>query len=849
MNHRLTMVVATAVILASISIYPLTKGIGWFVAGAGAVIVVAAAGTATRLPARPAAVIAAALAAVATAPLLTSAAWYLELTGIAVVIAAAGSITRLRPLPLLAGAVTYLGGLLVYLNLVFAGPESFARIVPTSHSIRHLLTLASQGIGERIYAPPVPQSHGVQLLAAAGIALMAVAADLMAVRLRSPAIAGLPLLALFSVPITTSARQGAVGATVTFCLGIGGYLWVLAADGRARLRIWGRLVTLWQTGRDDDDQPGRGPDTRALAASGRRIGLAAISLAIFIPVLLPGLRVHKLFSGHGTAGGSGSTTITLPDPEVRLQTLLLHGGKATVLKYTTTNPDPQQQYLQVYVLNYNAGTNSWSLQPPAPGVQVVSNSPLPQAQGLSGVTPGHTSTTRITMSHGTSGYGSRLNFLPLPYVPQSVQVPGNWQVDLSTLMVSSAQVGLSSLGYTVKSEDVQPSVQQLDQAPPPLRTITRQYLSFPSPARGILLTLANGIAATAGARTAYQKAVALQKWFTSGLFKYNVHATEPDTPAGLVKFLTASRQGYCQQFAFGMAALARVLGIPSRVAVGFTAGTRQARGVWKVTTADAHAWPELYFQGAGWLRFEPTPGGPGGQGTAVQPSYALATAPGGTDPNTPQPGPSASPGSIPGSKTQPGLSGKLSHLPGLNGGDSRGRGSSVPVVPIVAAVLALAAAAPRTMRTLARQRRWHAARDDSALAHAGWLELHDDLTDYGIGWRASESPRALSRRLAATLRLEPAGQQALSRVAGAEERARYATVAQVPESLRADVTAIRRAIAAKAGRAARWRARLLPPSAMVPVRSGLQQALDVFGWLDAAGLRVRRRVRRLGRES
>jgi hypothetical protein len=60
---------------------------------------------------------------------------------------------------------------------------------------------------------------------------------------------------------------------------------------------------------------------------------------------------------------------------------------------------------------------------------------------------------------------------------------------------------------------------------------------------------------------------------------------------------------------------------------------------------------------------------------------------------------------------------------------------------------------------------------------------------------------------------------------------------------------IRRAVAARAGRLARWRARLLPPSALVPVRSGLQQALDVFGWLDAAGLRVRGRVRQLGRES
>lgn len=849
MNYRLTLTAAAAVILASVSLYPLLEGVAWFWAGAGAVIVAAAAGLATRLPALPGGAVATILALAAVAPLLVSPAWYLELTGMVVVTCVAGSVTRLRVLRAVAGAVTYLAGMLVYLNLLFAGPESTAGIVPTSASLRHLAALASRGIGERIYAPPVPGTPGAVLLAAAGIGLMAAAADLIAVRLRSPAIAGLPLLALFSVPITTSARQGAAGATVTFCLGVTGYLALLAAEGRERLRIWGRLVTLWQSGSDDDAAPVRSPDTRALAASGRRLGLAAISLAIFIPLLLPGLRVHKLFSGHGSAGGSGTVQIPLPDPVVRLQSLLLHGGDATVLTYRTSDADAQQQYLQVYVLNYNGGTNTWTLQPPVPGVQVGST-PLPQAPGLSGLTHEQPSTTRITMSRGVAGYGSKLNFLPLPYVPQTVHVPGNWQVDLATMMVSSAQSGLSGLVYTVKGEAVEPSLQQLDQAPAPLPSVTRQYASFSSPARNTLRALAEKISADAGAKTLYQKAVALEKWFTSGIFTYNVHAGQPDTPAGLVRFLTTSRQGFCQQFAFGMAALARLDGIPSRVAVGYTAGTRQPDGkTWKVTTADAHAWPELYFQGAGWLRFEPTPGGADGQGTAVQPAYAQDVSPAGPGTTPSQPGQGSTPGKAPGAKIPSGLSSKLHQLEGQGGQAAREHGGSVPVAPIAIGILVLAAAAPRTARTIARRRRWHAARDDGALAHAAWLELHDDLTDYGIGWRVSESPRAVSRRLAAMLRLDAASQQALDRVARAEERARYAKAAQAPQSLRADVTAIRRAVAAAVGGPARWRARLLPPSALVPVRSGLQQALDVFGWLDAAGLRVRGRIRQLGRES
>ena len=98
------------------------------------------------------------------------------------------------------------------------------------------------------------------------------------------------------------------------------------------------------------------------------------------------------------------------------------------------------------------------------------------------------------------------------------------------------------------------------------------------------------------------------------------------------------------------------------------------------------------------------------------------------------------------------------------------------------------------------------------------------------------------------LRLDAHGQQALDHIARAEDRARYAKAAQAPESLRADVTTIRRAVAAEASRPARWRARLLPLSALVPVRMAMQHALDVFGWLDAAGLQVRGGVHRLGRE-
>jgi transglutaminase-like putative cysteine protease len=842
MNNRLTVTTATAVLLASISLYPLLQGIAWFWAGAGAIVVAAAAGTVTRLSALPAATVATGLALVAVAPLLNGLSWYWGLLGTAIVLIAALSVTRWRLLPVAATLITYLASQLLYLNLAFAGSVDRTKIVPTITSLRYLWKQAGAGIHERIYSPPVPDIRGAVLLAAAGIGLMAVAADLIAVRLRSPAIAGLPLLALFSVPITTSAKQGAVGATVTFCLGMTGYLAILAADGRERLRIWGRLVTLWQTGRADDETV-KGPDTRALAAAGRRIGLAAVSLAIFIPLLLPGLRVHKLFNGHGSAGG-GTGTVALPSPLVQLRNQLLPGRHVAVLTYRTNNPNARAQYLQVYVLNYDPGKNDWELQLPGQGV-AVSRSALPVPQGLGGDGYRSVSTT-INLAKGLTGYQSGLNFLPLPYAPKTIQVKGDWRAYGSSLMVSSSQDQLAGLSYKVTSDDVLPTRDQLAQAPPAPIGITQQYLPFRSPLRAKLRAIARKI--TAHAANPYEKAVALEDWFTKpGNFTYSLQATEHDTPAGLLKFLTKDKVGYCQQFAFAMAVLARLSGIPARVAVGYTAGTKQRNGSWAVTTADAHAWPELYFAEAGWLRFEPTPGGANGQGTATAPVYASkATAPGGTGTAPVLPPITGSSGPAGGAGASKNLNGKKNPELGLGGGVTpTGQGSSVPIAPIVTAILLIAALLPRSARSVNRWRRWRSASGDGGTAHTAWRELRDDLTDYGISWRLSDSPRAVSRRLGGLLQLDPAAQQALDRITQAEERAQYAKTASTPGTLRADVGVIRRALAADATRGARWRARLLPPSAVTPALSGLGQALDVFGWLDALGVRVRK----LGRET
>lgn len=102
--------------------------------------------------------------------------------------------------------------------------------------------------------------------------------------------------------------------------------------------------------------------------------------------------------------------------------------------------------------------------------------------------------------------------------------------------------------------------------------------------------------------------LALESWFRQGGgFRYSEHPPRARGEPPLIQFVTSTRAGYCQHFAGAMALMARLLGIPSRVAVGFTSGRLEA-GSWTITDHDAHAWVEVWFPGYGWVPFDPTPG-------------------------------------------------------------------------------------------------------------------------------------------------------------------------------------------------------------------------------------------------
>jgi transglutaminase-like putative cysteine protease len=414
-------------------------------------------------------------------------------------------------------------------------------------------------------------------------------------------------------------------------------------------------------------------------------------------------------------------------------------------------------------------------------------------------------------------------------------------------MIFDGGVQLAGLDYSVTSLDVEPGEQQLARAPAPAKDVASRYLSVPS-SYGSLRSLADAV--TFAAATPYAKAVALQDWLSGGDFTYSLNAPAVTNAAELANFLNNGRTGYCQQFAFAMAVLARMAGIPSRVAYGFTQGTRQRDGSWLVTTHDAHTWPELYFQGYGWLRFEPTPGGTGGQGTALAPTYtARQSAPAQTVP-TPLSNPTGAASGPSGGNSQAGNRNRAL----LAEGDG---GTAQPVLappgpnPWVLASLSLlglllvAAAVPACARTVLRRLRWRAGArgGDAALADAAWRELRDDLRDYGAGYVPSETPRALAARVTAKLELSGEAAAALRRVAMAAERARYAARPASGSTLRKDSAIVRRAIAAAAPRRTRWRARAFPASVVAPATFLLDRLTDVSGRLPSPPALPRRRRR------
>jgi transglutaminase-like putative cysteine protease len=164
----------------------------------------------------------------------------------------------------------------------------------------------------------------------------------------------------------------------------------------------------------------------------------------------------------------------------------------------------------------------------------------------------------------------------------------------------------AGLEYTVRTRIVVPTREELDQVQNLAPVQYGPWTELPKDLDPRIEQIAQEW--TADAASAYDKVLAIQRHFYTDGFTYSTDVDVAEDADALLTFLTQTKTGFCQQYATAMAVLVRELGIPARVAVGYRAGTLQDDETHLVQSTDAHAWVEVFFEGYGWLPFEPTPG-------------------------------------------------------------------------------------------------------------------------------------------------------------------------------------------------------------------------------------------------
>jgi transglutaminase-like putative cysteine protease len=435
------------------------------------------------------------------------------------------------------------------------------------------------GIAARMNAATVPVRPvtGFLVLAAAGAGVVGAAGSWIFFRLDRTLGATIPSLAAFVMCCALGTRNGRSGTVILEILGVLAFVLIarLAAQSRGA----------WFAGR-------RTRATRAtLRSAVPAIALAAVLALVIVPAV-PGP------DGHGPLGwrsaGEDSPRIVI-SPLVSLSTRLLHQSATTV--FTVRSPVPS--YWRLTSLDYFDGSE-WNARDTYEGIQTK----LP---GVRAAPPGaRTVREQFAVQNLDSVW------LPLAFDPEAVTGAGKVSYDPRSGSLLTPKATSDHLDYTVTSLQYLAtlSAKALRAAPPvPRSSSLAPYLQLPTSIPASVKKLAAGI--VKGKKTEYARAIALQEYFYGPSFTYSLHPpTDGAGSAALTTFLFQTHTGYCQQFAGAYAVLARAIGLPTRLAIGFTAGRKTGAG-YQVTDADAHTWPEVWFPRYGWVPFEPTKGAAG----------------------------------------------------------------------------------------------------------------------------------------------------------------------------------------------------------------------------------------------
>ncbi|WP_323960851.1 transglutaminase [Arthrobacter sp. JZ12] len=649
---------------------------------------------------------------------------------------------------------------------------------------------------------PVLPGQGLFLVVCAGVGLIAILVDTLANTLRMPATAGLALLAILVVPAVV--RINSVGVP-SFIVAAAGFLLLLGCAHWREARL---------------ESASSQELSGAHLSRGMVIGALAVGIAVVLPLAIPGFNTGAFPQGArvnlwGTATGL--------NPIVTLGNDLRNPNGFGRIEYATTAEDPL--YLRSVTLEDFSGQR-WEpdqrLGQRIAGVEEMSSETQPG---------GNPVLTRIDTESFTSPW------LLAPYAPVSINgLRGQWAWDPGNLSILAIDGGSTAeQDYLVESTEpnlTRERLQAIPAADP--SSVPEQFLALPDSMPGVIRDTTASV--IDGISNPYRQALAIQSFLRGPSFVYSVDAPVDGGYDGnsldvMARFLE-SRSGYCVHYAGTMAVMARIAGIPSRVAVGYSPGTPTGEVFvgpngtefteFAVNSKDAHAWPELYFEGVGWVQFEPTPS------RGVVPDYALSS----LDPATPpvnsdnlNPGT----GVVPPSTASPSAQAEEEVETAQEVREGTERSSALGLALL--GVLVLLAFTPMTVRMMRTARRRRSITSDAegvGTATVAWAETVEIAADYGVPMLPTDTPRSFEQRVrervlervfTGKVSSDESAAAALERLRRAYEEEEYAELAGPdPRAGNSwdDVRAVTEALASSASSRVRLRARFWPRSLWQP---------------------------------
>lgn len=483
-----------------------------------------------------------------------------------------------------AAALLVVLGLLVFRSTTWYG-------LPTIDTLR-AIGEAARVVGQEARFQVAPSQPLPPLMLAALTAVWAAvfSSHALAFRAGSPLLALLPPIALVAFADTVLEEFVKPVYGVLF---LAAALLVIFADGLRRVQGWGPLWT------------GPGREARLSVSTGRSargVAFATVALALIAPLLVPGFGSRAIldFSTH-----DGDRVHI--DPLVSVANNLQRDDPVDLFTVETQSPS---YYRYTVLTDFNGA--EWL---PGSGADPVAL-PANPAETEPQLDPSHLSSTEAPSVQQHFHYVSTLDQheVPVGATPVALELgqPAMWDAESGTVTIGgSLDEGTQ---YTATSLQIAPTPEELrtasSSASMPTPAQMPQYFDLPDNLDPKIQAIADNIVEKAGSPDdAYDKAIAIQNFLTSGGFVYDGTVAKRDDSTALLDFLTTNPRGMCQQFATAMAAMLRMEGVPTRVAVGFTSGISSATdpNLWTVSTDDAHAWPEVLIPGYGWLAFEPTP--------------------------------------------------------------------------------------------------------------------------------------------------------------------------------------------------------------------------------------------------